>query len=186
MNWIGTVLQNMAKPLQWWVVIAPWEQGVLVRLGKNPRLLRDGIHFRIPFIDRVHRISTRLRMVSEGGTTVTTKDGKAVTIGIGVQYGINNALKMMHAVARPEMMLLIKAQALITEYAAGRRSEDLSCCAVNEEMKGRLPESEWGLCDVEISLTTIAFVPAYRLIMNEHRSLTDMDYQLDAKTAREI
>ena len=64
MEWLSTIVRSLWRPFQWWVVVAQWELGLRIRLGKKTKALNPGIHFRIPFLDRIYIQSARLRTIS--------------------------------------------------------------------------------------------------------------------------
>jgi hypothetical protein len=69
---VNAVLEALGKFFSsWkpWVVVAPWERGVRVRLGKRARQLEPGFHFRIPVLDRVLLVNTRLRVTTTAQVT---------------------------------------------------------------------------------------------------------------------
>lgn len=60
---------------QWkcWIVVPPWDVGVHVRLGKSAKSLPPGFHFRVPFVDVITLVNTRLRVITV--PPVTLKNG---------------------------------------------------------------------------------------------------------------
>ena len=180
MMWVTNLLRSLSKPFQWWVVVAPWEQGLRVRLGKRTALLLPGIHWRIPYLDRVYRLCTRKRIVSETGQTITTADGKVVTIGVAIQYAVVDARLLFETVARPESTLLALAQAIVADYVCREKSEMLTSATVQEHVTEHLDVNAWGLGNVEAYVTTFAFVRTYRLLQHTDQSVTGLDYKIDA------
>lgn len=179
MMWVSNLLKSLSKPFQWWVVVAPWEQGLRVRLGKRTTLLMPGIHWRIPYLDRLYRICTRMRMVSENGQTITTADGRVVTIGVAVEYAIADARRLFETVARPEETLLAKTQAIVADYVCRAESKGLTSKAVQEHATEHLDVGAWGLKNVKAYVLTFAFVRTYRLLQSGDQRVTGLDYRLD-------
>lgn len=169
------VLSAMWRPFQWWVVVAPWESGLRVRLGKRADVLAPGPHFRIPFLDRVYVHSVRLRIISEDGQTMTTADGRVVTLNIAVQYAIADIQRLYNSVANPETTLLQLAQGAVAECIAETPSDGLTARLVEERISAALPGAEWGLGSVRVLVTTFAFVKTYRLLMNSYRTTSALD-----------
>lgn len=169
------ILTAMWRPFQWWVVVAPWERALRVRLGKTAIVLQPGPHFRIPFLDRVYLKSVRLRIISEDGQTMTTRDGKVVTLNIAVQYAIEDIALLYHSVANPETTLLQLAQASVAECVAETPSTNLTARLVEERISSALPNGQWGLGQVRVFVTTFAFVKTYRLLMNSYRTTSGAD-----------
>ena len=43
-NGISSLFSYISNLLTWWIVLAPWEQAVRVRLGKHITVISAGIH----------------------------------------------------------------------------------------------------------------------------------------------
>src|SRR3990167_9601576 len=110
MEWLTTIIKSLARPFQWWVVIAEWESGLLVRLGKNSRVLAPGIHLRIPFLDRIYVQSIRLRTISFSGMQCVTKDGKTAVVGASISFSVSNVKDLYDSCSTPEYTLETQIQ----------------------------------------------------------------------------
>ena len=73
METFTALLKQIGQIFRWWVIVAPWEQGLRVRAGKHVLLLKPGLHVRIPYIDQVFIQSSRLRIVHLAMQTVLTE-----------------------------------------------------------------------------------------------------------------
>jgi len=96
MGSIKEILDYISKAFTWWIAVQPWEQGLRIRMGKHEKLLKPGLHFRIPVIDKVYVQTDRLRMVNIPVQTLTTKDAKTVTITTAFSYSICDISKLYH------------------------------------------------------------------------------------------
>lgn len=171
----ATLLQNLAIPLQWWVVIAPWERGIRIRGGKNARELPPGFHFKIPFVDRVYVVGVRMRMIADTGQTMRTKDGHAITVNIAIQYAVQDVLKLFSSIANPEVTLALRAQAAVARAIATSDLASLSRDIIEAETKRAIPGESWGLSDLEVRITTMVNARVLRLIQHEYRSGSGLD-----------
>src|SRR5467141_2687015 len=102
MEWLATLLRAFAQPFQWWIVIAPWEQGLRVRIGKIAAELGPGIHFRIPFFDRIYVQSIRLRTIMRSNQTVSSFDGHPLALSFSIDFSITNLREMFDTLSSPE------------------------------------------------------------------------------------
>jgi regulator of protease activity HflC (stomatin/prohibitin superfamily) len=180
MTWLSQFFAIFSKPFQWWVTIAPWESGLRVRLGKTAIVLGPGPHFRIPFLDRIYVQGVRLRMLSDSGQTIATRDGKVLTVAVAIQYAIADIKKLYMSANSPEMTLLSLVQGQIAELVSRSDSSELSPSKLGERVSEVMPSVEWGLSQVKVWVTGYAYVRTYRLLMNEYRNhggLTDLDSQ---------
>lgn len=184
MTWSMQLIQAFARPFQWWVVVAAWEQAVIVRFGKHTKHVGPGVHFRIPFLDRVFRLCVRDRMVNTDNRTVSTSDGKTLTIGMSLRYSIKDAQTMLGSVARPEETLTALAQAEAAQVVASMSSHELTPAAVQDHVRLILNREEWGLNEVGVFVVTWAFARTYRLLQaNDHGYGSRLDCALDEKPA---
>ena len=76
MNQIKDFFEYIFQSIKIWVIVQPWEKGIIVRNGKHTRLISKGIYFRIPYFDSVFIQESRLRVCSLPVQTLTSKDLK--------------------------------------------------------------------------------------------------------------
>ena len=111
-------LTRIVNSWKFWIVVSPWEVGVRVRLGKHARALDPGPHFRIPFIDQITVVNTRLRVLTTPPITVRNGTGnKALVRRATVGYVIHDPLLAMKSYNRPEaaVMALLQARLAVKE-----------------------------------------------------------------------
>jgi|SRR5688572_23328967 len=181
MTWLTQIIQSTWRPFIWWVVIAAWEQGVRVRMGKRIKEMGPGFHFRIPFLDRVYVQSTRVRTVTSTGLTATTKDGKTLTISLAVEYAINSTKTVYENMANPDTILRCRVEGSIVDYISRSNIEDATADHINSTLDGVIQDmqlSKLGLKDIKAFLISCAVVRAIRLMNNDYVSSTSM-YNID-------
>lgn len=186
MQWITTLLQSFAKPLQWWVVIAVWEQGLRVRFGKRTKHLKPGVHFRVPFLDRVVRLCVRERVVQTSTQTLSTKDRRVVTVGLALRYYIHDAKLMIETVARPEQTLKTLALSCAAEFVSSVPDEGLTPASLSESVNSGLQEAcaSWGITHIQCSVVTFAHARTIRLLQaHDHDDHSAFDRELDKTPA---
>jgi regulator of protease activity HflC (stomatin/prohibitin superfamily) len=82
--------------LRFWQVVAPFEEGCQIRLGKFNRVLNSGLHFILPFgIDHCLIQCVVPTTHSLGDESSTTKDGKSIGFTAVVTYQIRDIKKAM-------------------------------------------------------------------------------------------
>jgi hypothetical protein len=185
MTWLSQIIGAIGEPFKWWVVVAPWENGLRIRLGKVAAELCPGVHFRIPFLDRIYLQSMRLRTISDTGQTLTlapdtqqagkTIDGKVVVIAVSVEYGIKSLLTLYGKLANPENVILTRVAALIAKKVSSTQSKDLTLETLEAGIADDLPAEEWGLDRVKVYIVGFAKVRTYRLLNTDYRNLTDLN-----------
>jgi hypothetical protein len=106
--------------------------------------------------------------------TLTTTDGKAVTLKGQLGYRIENLEALYQTLHDAEGTLMNMAQMAIADHVVGCTSEDCDprsiARAVNERLSGEF--ANYGLTDVRASITDYAIVKTYRLITQDIWSQT--------------
>ena len=172
MNYLKEVFDYLTKLLQWWVIVEPWEAGLRVRMGKKIKLLTAGIYFRIPLVDAVYIQETRMRMISLNSQTVTTKDGKTITMFSSIGYSINNISRLYETIAQPDSTIANTILGAIADYVATNNVIDCSPSAIEEKVKAKLTTFDYGITFEHVKVTGYSIVRTYRFI-------TDGSYVMD-------
>lgn len=169
MNWLTTFLQSFSRILQWWVIVAPWEQGLRVRLGKVATVLVPGVHMRIPFLDRIYVQSVRLRTIYDNNQTVTTRDGHALTITIAIDFAIGDIRKLYDAMSNPEVTLQSKCASNVARYISSHDRENVNAIGIETAARSELNNMDAGLVKLDARVMQFAFVRTYRIIQSDYR-----------------
>jgi hypothetical protein len=184
-TWVSQLLQAATKPLIWWVIIAPWERGVRIRGGKRVVVLQPGVHLKIPFWDRVCVQSVRLRTLRTTAQTITTRDGKCVTLALAIDFAISDIGRLYDALAFPERSVIEWIEAGIASHARATEFAELTVQAI-ELCADAVDWSRYGIAQVRCRVTSFAAVRALRLINNEYRtygSAAQLDGEGESRTA---
>jgi regulator of protease activity HflC (stomatin/prohibitin superfamily) len=76
---------------RFWIVMAPYEAGVLLRLGKFVKILEPGFHWAIPFgVDQYEHEHTVPRTHTLLPQSVTLVDGKQVSLEAVITYKVRD------------------------------------------------------------------------------------------------
>ena len=162
------LIRQIGNLFTWAFVVAPWEQAIRVRGGKHKQVLAAGIYLRVPFLDRVYKQNTRRRLLCLHGQTLTSADGKIVTVSGAVGFFIRDLGQMYDRLDNPNDTIETEVAGLIADFIgqtplAGCNHEKLRAYVTE-----RLNLDRYGLGGQEFYLTSFAYVPrAYRLITGE-------------------
>lgn len=179
MEWLTKLLQNVTGLFRWWIIIAPWEQGVRIRLGREAALLLPGPHLRIPLLDRVYVVAVRLRMVQGRSQTVATKDGAVVAVGCAIQYSVRDASQLFKTISDPELTMMARVRAAVAEVISEVNREGLTRDMIQEAAVESIKGEDWGLENVTVRVIDMAFVRTYRLMQAvEKDEFRDLDYAI--------
>ncbi|MDY0087085.1 MAG: SPFH domain-containing protein [Coriobacteriia bacterium] len=80
-------------------IVRPYEKGIVERLGKYQRTFDSGLHFIIPFVDRMTKIDMRENVVDVPPQEVITSDNVVVTVDAVVYYEATDPVKLIYNVA---------------------------------------------------------------------------------------
>lgn len=87
--WLQSIWDHF-KPI---LFILEYEEAVLYRAGNLKRVLKPGWHFKLPFIDDYHVENVKGDTMNVQPVTVTTLDGKTITIGCEFDFFIQDIVK---------------------------------------------------------------------------------------------
>lgn len=168
LKWITDLL----KSVQFWVTIAPWEVGVRVRLGKHTKQLGPGVHLRIPLVDHITPVNTRIRIAAFPCVTVSTTDGPVFTAAGLVGFRIVDPLLSMQTFKEPETSCSAFAQGVAAEYISVRTSGEVNPCELETYAMEQLAHSVSGIEFEFVRLTDCAAVRTIRLLQESWRPET--------------
>jgi hypothetical protein len=124
------VLSRLFSSWKFWIVVSPWDVGVRVRMGKVAATLRPGPHLRIPGLDEIVMVNTRLRMCSTPTVTIAGSNAnKTRVVTANVAFTVADPVRAMLAYTDSASALAALAQAAI---ATGKTQEE-ALAALREE-----------------------------------------------------
>lgn len=116
------------RDIKFWFRVEPWEKGVRVRAltkGSKTMVVGAGLHWKIPMLDEVYMVNTRLRIAPASTQTISTKDAKVVTLGITIGFSIIDPLQAMNTYQDPESSVSVLAHNYSADYVASRTLEEV-------------------------------------------------------------
>ncbi|RKX43553.1 MAG: SPFH/Band 7/PHB domain protein [Thermotogae bacterium] len=91
-------------------IVRPYQRGLVERLGKFLREAQPGIHFIVPFFDRMTRVDLREMVIDVPPQEVITRDNVMVTVDAVIYYEITDAYKVVYNVSNFQFATLKLAQ----------------------------------------------------------------------------
>ena len=167
MEWFSILMRHLGEPFRFLFIVDPWEQAIRVRAGKHIKKFQGGIHFRLPFFDKIYKQNTRKRVISIDAQTVTTTDKQSVTIAGALEYRITDVLPLYLLLHNANDTIANTAQAVVSQYIS---THELSQCEPDIIMKHVTEEinlKQWGLEGGKFLLTDFAVVKTYRFITGQ-------------------
>lgn len=163
------LLQSLWEALIPWVVLQPYQAGVLVRLGKFKRVLEPGFHWVIPFyVDRVWDENTTPKTHHLSGLSTTTKDGKAIGFDAIITYQISDIEKAVLKVTQVEDAVIDTCTGVIGTDLSESTWDDVLHGRVVEELTKRCRARgwRWGIEVMSVQLAGVCLVKNIRLSGN--------------------
>lgn len=179
MNQVKDFLDYLLNAIKIWIIIQPWEAGLRIRSGKHIKKLKGGIYFRIPYLDSVYVQQARLRVVSIPVQTLTSKDGKTITLSATMGYQITDIEQLYLKLYHPEMTLANMGMSEVADFIYQNDVKDLHPHEIEKSVLAKFNTDEYGVKVSEFRLTNFAIVRTYRLI--EDRMWVEEGIRLDAK-----
>ena len=161
-------LEYIFNAFKIWVIVQKWESGLRVRKGKRIKLLKPGLHFKIPYFDSVYVQEVRLRIVSMPTQTITTKDGLTITLSAAIGYSITDIQKLYLTLFHPETTIKNMAMSYISDYISNNNYKDINLADIETSTNEHLKKLDYGIDFSYLKLTNFAQVRTYRLIQDRN------------------
>jgi regulator of protease activity HflC (stomatin/prohibitin superfamily) len=120
------------------VIILPWERAARVRLGWRVVVWEPGWHIKLPFIDEIVPVNNRLRMADTGCQTLTTADGKTLTVGMTLGFRIPDPLSALLKMQNPENSCSVIAGSVVAALVSSSKSSDLCVDALESHVLAKV------------------------------------------------
>jgi hypothetical protein len=166
MNQVKEFIEYIFNAIKIWIIIQPWQSGVRVRMGKNVKKLDSGMHFRIPYFDSVFVQETRLRVVELPMQTITTSDGKTITLNSAAGYVIANVEKLYKTLYHPETTIRNIIMSAVGEFCYGKELAAIEKKLLEGYVIDKLNEHDYGVKFEYFKIMNFAVVRTYRLIQD--------------------
>lgn len=162
-----SLLKQFLQIFTWFVVVAPWEQAIRVRLGKRVCKLEAGVYLRIPFADRVFKQSVRRRLSIIRPQTLTTRDRHVVTCSGAIGYAISDLQRLYDTLEAPNDTIENEVAGVIARFISAQPLADCTSDRVEVYVRDNIDLSRYGLSGQEFYMTQFATAKTYRLVMGE-------------------
>ena len=166
---LDTILQFIDL-FKFWVVLDPYEAGVLLRLGRFIRVLEPGFHWLIPFgVDRYLHEHTVPRTHSLMPQSVTLTDGKQVGFEAVITYNVRDI--------KVALLEVEDSEHAIQDSCAGTIAHTVAKCTWQEivdttEWENRVLKAcrlrgfKFGLEITGVQFSTMALIRTIRLMQH--------------------
>lgn len=159
-------LMGFVREFRVLVTILPWEIGVRTRLGNRIAVWQPGLHIKLPFIDDVRPVNTRLRIAHAGDQTITTLDGKVLTVSMAIGFLILDPVAALLRLHDPEASCAALAQSATADFVGRRLAVDVKARDLEAHALAFIKDNSAGYSFEFARVTDFAYIRTYR-ILNE-------------------
>lgn len=146
------------------VIVEQWGAAVQLRFGKYHRTLQPGIHFKIPFFDRIAETSVITQSVSLPAQTLTTQDEQTIVLKAIVRYRISDVKKYLTEVEHANMVLVDTTQGIIRDVVEVTDWVELVDVNTIFTKKAKSFMKRWGIDIEKVTITDLGIVKTYRIL----------------------
>jgi regulator of protease activity HflC (stomatin/prohibitin superfamily) len=140
-------------------IVRPYEKGVVERFGKYQRTFDSGLHFILPFIDRITKVDMRENVVDVPPQEVITSDNVLVTVDAVVYYEATDPVKLIYNVANFYLAATKLAQTNLRNVIGDMQLDEslTSREKINAALRKILDDAtdKWGVRIVRVELQRI-------------------------------
>lgn len=148
------------------VVLKPYQEGVIFRLGKKRRTIGQGLHWLIPLIDECDKDITVARTVNLHDQSLTTLDSKTVTVSAVVTARIRNIEKALCEVEDFDIALADACYAAIGALVIASPWEEIRAPGFKDRLKKACQEraGDFGAWVERINFDNLVECPVVRVL----------------------
>lgn len=167
MNQFKDFFQWILDAIKIWIIVQPWQTGIIVRNGNKTRKISKGIFFRLPYFDSVFIQESRLRVFTMAIQTLTTKDLKTISLSSSCGYSIVDIEKLYNSLFHPESTIANICMSEVSDFVFTKNMDEITPKVIEEIVIAKLKESDWGLNFEYFRMTNFAVVKTFRLIQDQ-------------------
>ena len=156
----------------WWlqptpaIIIRDYEEAVLLRFGIFKRVLKPGVHFKMPLFDEVidqHVVVTTLSLDAQ---SLYTKDKQNIVVKGVIKYKIADVKIFLLEVFDAQDALSDMSQSIIKNVIMSMTMDECTDSELDNTLtkKVRVEARKWGVEVQQVTLTDLAPIRSYRLI----------------------
>jgi membrane protease subunit HflK len=147
-----------------YVIVEQWGAAVQLRFGKFYRTLGPGIHFKIPFFDRIAETSVITQSVSLPAQTLTTQDEQTIVLKAIVRYRVSDVKKYLTEVEHANAVLVDTTQGIIRDIV--EVTDWVNLVDVNNIFTKKVKAfvKRWGIGIEKVTITDLGIVKTYRIL----------------------
>lgn len=156
----------------WWLQIVPfvivrdYEEAVLLRFGRFNKLLKPGMHAKLPFFDEVIEQHIAITTLSLDAQSLYTKDKQNIVVKAVVKYKIADVKTFLLEVYDAQDAISDMSQSIIKNVIMSMTMEECTDMELDNTLtkKVRVEARKWGVEVQQVTLTDLAPIRSFRFI----------------------
>ncbi len=130
-------------------IVAQYEKGLIMRLGKYHAMVSSGLHILMPFVDQLIRVDMRERVINVAPQKVITKDNVTVEVDAVVYYKVVDPVKSQFEIQNFDYACTTLAQTNLRNLIGDRTLDETLVARdmINTNLREKLDEAtnNWGV-----------------------------------------
>ena len=156
----------------WWiepkpiVIIRDYEEAVMLRFGVFKKVLKPGLHFKIPMFDEVIDQHVVITTLSLDAQSLYTMDKQNIVVKGVIKYKIGDVKTFLLEVYDAQDALSDMSQSIIKNVIMSMTLEECTDMELDNTLtkKVRVEARKWGVEVQQVTLTDLAPIRSFRLI----------------------
>ena len=156
----------------WWIELKPiviirdYEEAVMLRFGVFKKVLKPGLHFKIPMIDEVIDQHVVITTLSLDAQSLYTMDKQNIVVKGVIKYKIGDVKTFLLEVYDAQDALSDMSQSIIKNVIMSMTLEECTDMELDNTLtkKVRVEARKWGVEVQQVTLTDLAPIRSFRLI----------------------
>jgi len=169
MGWLQEIFDRLMSIFPRLFILAPYEAGVRMLLGKYVKKISPGIYFYWPLIQKIEYMEVQTQVVDLRTQSVRTADNKDIVVSGAIQYRIADIEKAVCNVQSVDDSLETLALGIILDFVNGKTMRELQKVdSLKQELRKGMAEacSGWGVKIEKVYITDIGCTQNIRLLLN--------------------
>jgi regulator of protease activity HflC (stomatin/prohibitin superfamily) len=130
-------------------IVAQYEKGLIMRLGKYHAMVTSGLHILLPFVDQIIRVDMRERVINVAPQKLITKDNVTVEVDAVVYYKVVDPVKSQFEIQNFDYACTTLAQTNLRNLIGDRTLDETLVARdmINTNLREKLDEAtnSWGV-----------------------------------------
>lgn len=144
-----------------------WESAIVMRMGRFHRILKPGLHFKIPFgFEEVMSVTTVLETQNVGPQSLMTKDSKNLVVSSVITYTIRDAEVFLLKVWDARNVIEDTVYGIVAEEIMETDSKKINIKATKAKIleKIRAKIEKWGVEIIDYNFSDFSLNRSIRIM----------------------